>query len=85
MAVISLDGLSGLLAVHQALAGRPGGDHVQRFAGVRASRGLAVNGDDAGIAVPQRFHPGRETVLEEVTVERIHLVIERIVGRKPGS
>ena len=51
-----------LLSEHEALPARPGGDEMQRLAarlaGMRAPRGLAVDGDDVGRALAQELPHG---------------------------
>ena len=49
-----------------------------------APRGLAVDGDDVGVAVAQALDPGRETAIEQLGVERVDHVVERVVGRQPA-
>lgn len=79
--------LGRLLAEDKALAGRPGGDHMQRLpagtAGMAAARGLAVDGDNVGVAIPQRLDPGRKAGLEQLRVECVHHVVERVVRWQP--
>jgi hypothetical protein len=76
----------GLLAEHEALARRPGGDEVQRLAALaavmRAPHGLAIDGDDLGIAVTQGRDPGGEAGLEEIGVESVDDVVQRVVRRQ---
>ncbi len=46
-----------------------------------APRGLAIDGDDLGIAVAQGLDPACEASLEEVGIERVDHVVERVVRR----
>lgn len=56
--------VGGLLAEHEALAGRPGGDEMRRLAalaaGMRAARSLAIDGDDIGRARRATTHSVRQ-------------------------
>lgn len=72
----------GLLSQHQPLAARPGRDQMQRvgLALPCPPRRLAVDGDDVGFAVAQRLHPGGEAVGKQRRRQRVHHVVERVVG-----
>lgn len=50
--------------------------------GVAEARG-AVNRDDLGLAVAQRVCPGGEALLEQIRVERVDDVVQRVVVGKP--
>src|SRR3546814_6976670 len=47
-----------------------------------STRGLAVYGDDVGLALAQGVDPRGEAGLEEFGVERIDHVVERVMRRK---
>ena len=75
----------GLLTQHQTLAAGPSGHEVQRLAplgaGMAAARGLAVDGDNVGLHLAQRLHPRHEAGLEQLGIERVDHVVQRVVGR----
>ena len=74
-----------LLAEHQTLARRPGRHEVERPTPPRpvvaAARRLTVDGDDVGLPVAQRLHPFGKAALEQLRIDAVHHVIERVVGR----
>src|SRR4029077_20229685 len=74
-----------LLAEHQALPGRPSGDQMQRLAplaaGMGSPRRLSVDGNDVGVVLAQGLDPGAEASLEQLSVEPVDHVIERVVSR----
>jgi hypothetical protein len=45
------------------------------------TRGLAVDGDEVGLRLTQAVHPGREAFGKAACGQRIHLVVQGIVGR----
>jgi len=47
-----------------------------------SSRCLAIDCNDVGFAIPQCLDPAHETGFEELAVERIDHIIERVMGRK---
>ncbi len=51
------------------------------FATPCPTRGLAVDGNDVGFVLAQALDPGGEAGAEEVGVERIDDVVERVVRR----
>ena len=56
---------------------------------VAAPRSLAINGDDLGFGeirrnAPQILDPGAEALGEQVTVDGIDQVVERVVARDTG-
>lgn len=75
--------LATCLSQYEPLARRPGGDHVRRLTSpaprMAPTRRLAVDGDDLGINVPERLNPRGEAGLEQVGVEPVDHVVERIV------
>lgn len=79
-------GVCGLLAEHEALAGSPGRDRVQRCmalaTGMAAAGGLAIDRDDVRRAVAQDLDPSGEAGLEQVGIQRFDHVVEGIVSRQ---
>ena len=47
-----------------------------------AARRLAVDGDDVRITIAQGLDPGGETGLEQIGIERIDHVIQRVMRRQ---
>ena len=74
-----------LLAQHQALAARPRGHQVQRFApltpGMGAPGRLAVDRHDVGRILAQPFDPRREARLESLGIEDADHLAQRVVRR----
>jgi hypothetical protein len=75
----------GLLGEHEAGGGGEGGDEVERrgagAAVVAAARGLAVDGDEAGLLRPVLPHPGGEGGGEDAGLIRfIRMVSQRSLG-----
>lgn len=72
-----------LLAQHQALAGRPRRDQVQRAATLGArmcpSRGLAVDGDNVRLTLPKLVDPADEARLEQCRIEGVDQIVQRVV------
>jgi hypothetical protein len=78
--------VDGLLTEDNALTGCPGGDQMQRLATVAARmgspRGLTVDGDDVRRVIAQRLDPVVEAGLEQLSIEPVDYVVERVVGRQ---
>ena len=76
-------GINGLLAQHQALTAGPGRDEMKRFTSfgtsMRTPRCLAINRDDVGCVLTQPFDPGAETRLEDLRVQRVDHVVQRVM------
>ena len=74
-----------LLTKDKALTGCPGGDQMQRLAAPAPPMGpprcLAINGNDVGRMLVQGFDPVGKAGLEQLRVEPVDHVIERVVGR----